>query len=131
MAAVRMLGDGLVERWSHKTVVVSGGLLAAAGLFMAIVSPWLPLVLFGFILLGIGAANMVPVFFSAGGRIEGVPSTVSIPAITTLGYAGQLAGPALLGFIAHSYSLSVALGCCAILLIVIAFAYGAIASRRR
>lgn len=130
MAAVRMLGDGLVERWSHKTLVVGGGLLAAAGLFMAIVSPWIPLVLFGFVLLGIGAANMVPIFFSDGGRVKGVPSTVSIPAITTLGYAGQLAGPAMLGFIAHSYTLSVALGCCAALLVVIATAYGVNASRR-
>ena len=47
----------------------------------------------------------MPVFFSEGGRLKNVSSSVAIPAITTMGYAGQLAGPAMLGFIAHHFSL--------------------------
>ncbi|RYZ45596.1 MAG: MFS transporter, partial [Sphingobacteriales bacterium] len=77
----------------------------------------------GFVLLGIGAANIVPVFFSEGGRIKNIPHTVAIPAITTIGYAGQLAGPALLGFIAFHSSLSVALGFTGLLLLMVAIAY--------
>jgi hypothetical protein len=41
-----------------------------------------------------------------------------VGAITTLGYAGILAGPALIGFIAHASSLQVAfagLGCAMLL----------------
>jgi len=124
MAAMRLLGDGIVARLSGKKVVVYGGLLAAAGLCLAIVSPWVPGSLFGFVLLGVGAANIVPVFFSEAGRLPGIPPPISIPAITTIGYAGQLAGPALLGFIAYSFSLPIALGFSALLLVLVAVAFG-------
>ncbi|MCF4993495.1 MFS transporter, partial [Pseudomonas gessardii] len=40
--------------------------------------------------------------------------------ITTLGYAGILAGPALIGFIAHGSSLSVAFVLIAVLLLGVA-----------
>lgn len=124
MAVMRLSGDRIVARFSGKAVVVGGGLLAALGMFIAIFSPWVAGALAGFILLGIGAANIVPVFFSEGGRLPGISPTVSIPAITTMGYAGQLAGPAMLGFIAHHYTLSVALGFSAVLLLFVAAAYG-------
>jgi hypothetical protein len=86
-------------------------------------SPWILLSLFGFILLGIGAANIVPVFFSEGGRIVGLSPTVTIPVISTMGYAGQLAGPALLGFIAHHFSLTVAFESIALLFVIVAIIY--------
>ena len=35
-----------------------------------------------------------------------MPEHIAVPAITTLGYAGILAGPAAIGFIAHASSLS-------------------------
>jgi len=129
MATMRLLGDGLVERFSNKTVVAGGSLIAASGLVISIISPWMPLVLFGFILLGIGAANIVPIFFSDAGRLSNIPSTVSLPAVTTLGYAGQLAGPALLGFIAHHYSLSAAFVCVAAIMAFICAFYLARSSR--
>ncbi|MNR45916.1 hypothetical protein D3C85_1648180 [compost metagenome] len=43
-----------------------------------------------------------------------------MPAITTLGYAGILAGPALIGFVAHGASLSFAFGLMAVLLVAVA-----------
>lgn len=123
MATMRMFGDGLVERFNNKVIVCVGSLLAAAGLLLAIVSPVIWVVLLGYILLGIGAANMVPVFFSDGGTVPDVPATVAIPVISTIGYAGQLAGPALLGFVAHHISLYAAMGCCAFLFIFISIVY--------
>lgn len=123
MATMRLLGDRLVERLNSVKIVVGGCLLAAAGLILATVVAWIPIVLFGYILLGVGAANVVPVFFSDGGRIKGISPLVSIPVITTMGYAGQLAGPAILGFIAHHFSLTVAFGFTAMLLLVAAIAY--------
>jgi len=123
MAAMRLVGDQLVARFEGKTVVIAGCILAASGLSLAIFTPWLLSSLLGFILLGLGAANIVPVFISEGGKIKNVPATVSIPAISTIGYAGQLAGPAILGFIAQHFSLSYALGFNAGLLLLVAFAY--------
>lgn len=124
MATMRLLGDKIVSRFSGKTVVIGGSVIAASGIFLAILSPWLVTSLIGFVLLGVGAANIVPVFFSEGGRIKNVPATISIPAITTIGYAGQLAGPALLGFIAHQFSLNWAFAFIGGLMLLVAIAYG-------
>lgn len=123
MASMRLMGDSLVERWSSNLVVLTGSMVAAAGLAIAVISPWIYLALLGYVLLGVGAANIVPIFFSDGGRLPGISPTVSIPAITTMGYAGQLVGPAALGFIAHHYTLSAALGLTAVLLAVVGIAY--------
>jgi len=120
---MRLLGDRIVERFSGKTVVIAGGLIAALGIFIAVGSPWVSATLLGFVLLGVGAANIVPVFFSEGGRLKGIPASVAIPAISTMGYAGQLAGPALLGFIAYHFSLTAALTFTGILLLSVALAY--------
>lgn len=123
MATMRLVGDKLVARLNSKTVVVGGSLLGAAGLGIAILSPWVSGALVGFVLLGLGAANMVPVFFSAAGKLPGVAPTVSIPAITTIGYSGMLAGPALLGFIAQRFSLVIALVFLASGLLFVALGY--------
>jgi len=123
MAAMRLLGDRIVERLSGKTVVVGGALIAALGIFIAVATPWIPTTLLGFVLLGVGAANIVPVFFSEGGRLKGIPASVAIPAISTMGYAGQLAGPALLGFIAYHFSLTIALTFTGVLLLSVAISY--------
>lgn len=123
MAFVRLTGDKLVERWSGKIMVVGGSLIAALGFAVTIISSDIYVILFGYVLLGIGAANIVPIFFSDAGKLPGVPPTVSIPVVTTLGYGGQLAGPALLGIVAHHYSLAAAFACLVVLLVMVAVAY--------
>jgi hypothetical protein len=59
-------------------------------------------------LVGIGCSNIVPVLFSAVGRQRSMPQSVAVPALTTLGYAGILAGPAGIGFVARHSGLVVA-----------------------
>jgi predicted MFS family arabinose efflux permease len=123
MAAMRLVGDRIVSRIDSKFVVIYGALMGTAGLALAILTPFVVTALIGFILLGIGAANIVPVFFSEAGRIKNISPSIAIPAITTIGYAGQLAGPAILGFIAHQFSLPVALGFTGFLLLLVATAF--------
>jgi len=36
-----------------------------------------------------------------------MPPSLAVAAITTIGYAGILAGPALIGFVAHATSLNI------------------------
>ncbi|MET0244467.1 MAG: MFS transporter [Flavitalea sp.] len=123
MATMRLVGDKIVAKLSSGVVVIGGSLIAASGLFLAVLTPWLATSIIGFILLGLGAANIVPVFFSEGGKLKDVPASVAIPAMTTIGYAGQLAGPAMLGFIAHSFTLPVAIGFCGILMLIVAISF--------
>jgi hypothetical protein len=49
-----------------------------------------------------------------------MPESVAVPAITTLGYAGVLAGPTTIGFVAQVTSLPVAFGLVALLLLAVA-----------
>jgi hypothetical protein len=49
-----------------------------------------------------------------------MPEHVAVPAITTLGYAGILAGPAVIGFVAHAASLPTAFLMLAIALLGVA-----------
>jgi hypothetical protein len=58
--------------------------------------------------------------YSSAGRQTVVPEHVAISAISTLGYAGILAGPAAIGFVAQASSLSAALLLLALLQIGVA-----------
>lgn len=124
MAIMRLVGDKIVSHYSGRTVVIVGGSIGTVGLLLAVTTPWVGTALLGFALLGIGGANIVPVFLSEGGRLKNVSAAIAVPAITTMGYAGQLAGPALLGYIAQQFSLPISLGFSAALLLTVAIAYG-------
>ena len=63
----------------------------------------------GFGLVGLGAANIVPVLFSAAAQTPGVPPSVGVAAVATLGYSGFLIFPLILGFVADAYGLTVSL----------------------
>ncbi|KQQ32893.1 MFS transporter [Methylobacterium sp. Leaf125] len=121
MTAGRLTGDALVRRVGRRRIVVLGALLAAAGLGLVTAVPLWPVTLLGYALVGAGCANIVPVLFTAAGRQEAVPAALAIPAVTTLGYAGVLAGPAAIGLLAHATSLTLAfLAVAALLLAVVA-----------
>ena len=120
MAIGRLTGDRLVARLGPVWTVRAGAALAATGFLIAALLPWAAAALLGFVLVGLGAANVVPVMFSAAGRLPASAPAVSIAAVTTLGYAGLLLGPALIGFVAHATSLPTALAGVAALLLLVA-----------
>lgn len=120
MAVMRLAGDGITSRFGGEAVVRLGSALAAAGFLLAILTPWPVAGLIGFALVGVGAANVVPVLFSAAGRVPGMAPGMAISTIATLGYCGILVGPAAIGFIADHIGLPAALGIVAALLIATA-----------
>jgi predicted MFS family arabinose efflux permease len=108
MTIGRLNGDKIVGRWGARPVLLVGGAAAALGFVLVVLAslPWLALM--GFVLVGFGASNIVPVLFSAAGRQQDMSASLAISAVTTIGYAGILAGPALIGFVAHAASLQLA-----------------------
>ncbi|RON47168.1 MFS transporter [Pseudomonas frederiksbergensis] len=120
MTAGRLTGDVIVRRLGATKVMVFGGLTAAVGLALATFAPTWEAALVGYALVGAGCSNIVPVLYTAVGKQTVMPENIAVPAITTLGYAGILAGPALIGFIAHGSSLSFAFGLMAVLLVAVA-----------
>jgi len=129
MTGARLLGDRVVDWLGHARAVLVGGLVASAGLVLATLSPGLAVTLSGFALLGVGCANIVPVMFTYAGRQHTLPESIAIPVVTTMGYAGILLGPALIGFIAHHGSLSLAFLICSAALACAAVAGAAIRLR--
>jgi hypothetical protein len=120
MVVCRLTGDLVVARLGAFVTIVGGGLLTAAGMIIAVLSPWPVLSAVGFAIVGIGAANLVPVAFSAAARTPGVPPSMGVAAVTTLGYSGFLVFPPVIGFIAQGYGLSAALGVVALMGVAIA-----------
>jgi len=105
MAFCRLTGDAIVARLGSQLTVSLGGGLIALGMAIAILSPWPLLGAFGFGLVGVGAANIIPVVFRASARVDGVPANSGIAATTTLGYFGFLLAPPLIGQLADAFGL--------------------------
>ena len=105
MTLGRLTGDAIVKKLGPRAVVAGGGALAAVGLVLTTIIPSWQISLAGYALIGMGCSNIVPVLFSAAGRQRTMPLSVAVPALSTLGYAGILAGPAGIGFIARHSSL--------------------------
>ncbi len=120
MTLGRLFGDAIVRRVGPNRVIILGGLLAAVGLALSTVVPAWEAALLGYALVGAGCSNIVPVCYSAAGRQTAMPESVAIPAVTTLGYAGILMGPAAIGFIAHVSSLATAFMIVAVMLLGVA-----------
>ncbi len=124
MTLGRLIGDRVVARMGRRPVITIGGLLAAAGIVLATSVSVRAVALLGYALVGLGCSNIVPVLFSAVGRQKTMPQAVAVPAITTLGYAGILTGPAGIGFIAQHSSLTVAFLFVATLMVAVAASSG-------
>ncbi|HEY1225120.1 MAG TPA: MFS transporter [Brevundimonas sp.] len=123
----RLTGDATVGRLGPRLVLQAGGVVAVAGFSVLLLSPVPWIALSGFVLIGLGAANIVPILFSAAGRQKTMPAPLAIAAVTTTGYAGLLAGPAALGFIAHASSLQLAFWLLAVLVALVPLTAGLIA----
>ena len=120
MTAGRLGGDRLARACGARAVLAGGALAASAGLGWAVAGRSEPAILAGFVACGLGCANLVPLLFSSAGRQTDMPPHLAIPSVTTLGYTAALAGPALVGLAAQTWSLPAALGGVAALLLVVA-----------
>ncbi|MDR6958049.1 Sugar phosphate permease [Pseudomonas sp. NFACC48-1] len=109
MALGRLNGDRIVLKLGSRVALIGGGLIVVLGFLMVVLITnwWLNLV--GFAVIGAGLANIAPVYLSLAGAQRAMPGELAIAAATSLGYLGILMGPAVIGFVAHSTSLSVAL----------------------
>lgn len=105
MALARFGGDALRARIGAKRTLCFSSALAAIAMAatLAIAHPVAALI--GFALVGIGFANMIPVLFSCAARVPGVTPAQGIAGVSSCGYMGFMAGPPLIGLIAHHWGL--------------------------
>ena len=125
MTAGRLVGDRLTTAWGPVALVRRGGLVSALGAALLIAHPVAAMA--GFACLGAGLATMVPVVFRAASVLPGLTPGVGIAAVSTMGYAGFLVGPPLVGGISELTSLPLAL----VMLVALALLMAALAPRVR
>jgi len=123
MTFMRLNGDRIQNKIQPQHMIIGGSILSSLAIFIIILSPSLSLALVGFALLGASASNIVPLIFSEAGKISGISPAISLSILTTMGYTGQLIGPALLGYIAQFYSLQIAFSITALLMFCISVLY--------
>ena len=104
MTLGRLFGDGVSARIGSFRSIIYGLLIAIAG-YISILSKdqWVSLVGFG--LVGIGFSVIVPELFRLAGKAKGVTSSQGISVVAGMGFVGFMAGPAIMGFLAKSYTL--------------------------
>jgi len=121
MAIGRLSGDWLVPKLSERVVLVGGSCLGLFGMLLAIVIDNQVITLIGFVLVGAGIANLVPVFCSAVGKQQVMPVALALSTVNAIGYLGILMGPAIIGFVSHLTTLSIAMSATAALLLCVVF----------
>ena len=108
MVIARLTGGHIVAALGELWVLILGGIVTILGIATVLLAT-LPLVaLVGFVLIGLGSANLVPIFFSVAGRQTVMPASLAIASITTIAYSGVLVGPVMIGFAADLTSLPIA-----------------------
>jgi MFS family permease len=122
MAVSRMVGDRLTELLGGGRLVTLGAVLGAAGLGMALALHMAVPAIAGFTMLGLGLGAIVPIALRAGGSQPGIPAGLGIAAVSTMGYAGLLSGPPIIGTVAGLAGIRLALGLVVGLLVILAIA---------
>jgi MFS family permease len=121
MAAGRFYGQ--IARLGDRVLLTGGATLAAVGCLVTATAPNAGVALGGIALGGLGVSLNAPIVFGAGGR----RSASAVATVTTLGYAGLLIGPPLVGGVAQVSSLRVSF----VVLAALAAAVAAAAARAK
>ncbi|MEP5151662.1 MFS transporter [Planktotalea sp.] len=123
MVAMRLMGDRVTQRFGPVSTARFAGTIAAVGVLCAVGFGTYGMSLFGFVLMGIGYAVIIPLAFSRAANDPVMSPGAAIASVSTLGYGGILLGPPLIGFMAEATSIRsafVVLAVLAVLIVVLA-----------
>ncbi len=129
MAIVRFTGDWLLTRWSPLRLIATSAAICLGGMLLALASTTPFPAIAGFAITGIGLACIFPTLMSVAARLPGVAAPTGITTVAATGYTGFLLGPAIIGFLAETTTLQLALGIVALLSVVILLCSRAVATR--
>ena len=101
MTVGRFLADRVSARFGPVAVLRYGSALAAVGITLVALSPWIWAALTGWALFGLGLSGCVPQLFSAAGHADPAAAGTNVSRVAGLGYIGMLAGPAVIGWMTH------------------------------
>ncbi|MGW3992670.1 MFS transporter [Amycolatopsis sp. NPDC004772] len=109
MIAVRLVADRVVARTGPVRFVRVAAAIAVLGFAVVLAAPWPIAVVFGFAVVGLGVAGIVPIAWSVASRKQADAPGRAVAAVAACGYVGFLVEPALVGALATSVGLHWAL----------------------
>ncbi|MFB7330885.1 MFS transporter [Streptomyces adustus] len=101
MTIGRLLADRLVARFGSMAILRHGAAMAAVGITLVALAPWMWAAFIGWALFGLGLSGTVPQLFSAAGHADPAAAGANVSRVAGLGYVGMLAGPAVIGWLTH------------------------------
>lgn len=110
MAAGRLAGDRLALLFGRGRLLQAGGMLAALGFVLIVMFQHYLTAVSGFICVGLGISNVIPLLFGTAGNMKNVQPGIGIATASAIGHIGFLVGPPLVGFLADGIGLALALG---------------------
>ncbi|MGB7449178.1 MAG: MFS transporter [Ornithinimicrobium sp.] len=126
MGSARLAGRRLVLRFDDAPVLVWGAALGAAGMLTAALAPTGAIAIAGFLLAGLGVANVFPLAIGRAGLLGG---TQGVARASTVGYTGLLGGPPVIGMLAEIWGLRAAFAAVAGLVLTVAWLATAVEGR--
>ncbi|MGW3911410.1 MFS transporter [Streptomyces sp. NPDC005070] len=106
MTIGRLLADRLVARFGSMAILRHGAAMAAVGITLVALGPWMWAAFAGWALFGLGLSGTVPQLFSAAGHADPAAAGANVSRVAGLGYVGMLAGPAVIGWLTHLVALN-------------------------
>lgn len=131
MTIMRLCGDKTVNRLGQRFVVGGGALLIAVGFMVVVLVDSSVAAVAGFVIVGCGAANVVPqlVSFAAHIKVMAVHNIISF--INALGYSGILLGPVIIGIVGKQYGLHISFVGIAVFVLIVAVVSSIILKSKR
>ena len=105
MAVARFSGDALIEKYSLRKILITASLICIVGLWMYAMGISIWACTISMLICGLGFSVLVPILFREAGRSTLVAPSIGLAMVSTLGYMGFLAGPALIGFVSEGFGL--------------------------
>ena len=93
----RLPGDSLTMHFGPRLLLALSLPAAFAGFLGILLISGGPLLFASYILIGVGCANTVPIFYSSLGTQKDMPVADAVAAVSTIGYAGILLAPGRTG----------------------------------
>ncbi|WP_261386874.1 MULTISPECIES: MFS transporter [unclassified Streptomyces] len=106
MTIGRLLTDRLSARFGPVAILRHGSAMAATGITIVALSPWIWPAFAGWALFGLGLSGCIPQLFSAAGHTDPSAAGTNVSRVAGLGYLGMLAGPAVIGWMTHLVALN-------------------------
>ena len=109
MALGRIAGDKLIKRFGSRQVLLIDSVFIAIGFAIGVGVIHPLAVVLGFGMIGLGVSTIIPIVYTLAGKNRDRPPSVSLAAVTSIGFIGFLAGPPVIGYVAHAIGLRLAL----------------------